>query len=396
MRHISTRRVAAAFAAVLAAATLPLVAPATPADAADPCTSEVQPTDPLLGLPIGTACDDTVPPTTTLSAVTPAVSRGWLASTSVTIAFTGAHTDADQDPIGYQCQFSNSAIAPTTWQACTSPVSYDKLEERSAAPYTFRVRAVDTPDNAHDITSDPFFAAPTDLPDLDQTPAELVFRADATTPSTFGFLRTDYYDEDRQDAPMVTAPKVQIRLQSNEAGPDDVATYRCRLDDRSIACNDGLTTLRRLGAGLHHFTAAAIDPAGNVDPTPFTQQFFVPRNLTTDDAPRSSRGDWRRVRSPGTFAGDYLQATAYGATLRFGVRNIRAIRLLAPAGPNLGKVDVRVGQGAWMRVNLASKDAQKLKIFQVRDELSGLLAGPLQIRVASRNRVVRIDAVMAR
>lgn len=195
---------------------------------------------------------------------------------------------------------------------------------------------------------------------------------------------------------MVTAPKVQIRLQSNEAGPDDVATYRCRLDDRSIACNDGLTTLRRLGAGLHHFTAAAIDPAGNVDPTPFTQQFFVPRNLTTDDAPRSSRGDWRRVRSPGTFAGDYLQATAYGATLRFGVRNIRAIRLLAPAGPNLGKVDVRVGQGAWMRVNLASKDAQKLKIFQVRDELSGLLAGPLQIRVASRNRVVRIDAVMAR
>lgn len=396
MRHISTRRVAAAFAAVLAAATLPLVAPATPADAADPCTSEVQPTDPLLGLPIGTACDDTVPPTTTLGAVTPAVSRGWLASTSVTIAFTGAHTDADQDPIGYQCQFSNSAIAPTTWQACTSPVSYDKLEERSAAPYTFRVRAVDTPDNAHDITSDPFFAAPTDLPDLDQTPAELVFRADATTPSTFGFLRTDYYDEDRQDAPMVTAPKVQIRLQSNEAGPDDVATYRCRLDDRSIACNDGLTTLRRLGAGLHHFAAAAIDPAGNVDPTPFTQQFFVPRNLTTDDAPRSSRGDWRRVRSPGTFAGDYLQATAYGATLRFGVRNIRAIRLLAPAGPNLGKVDVRVGQGAWMRVNLASKDAQKLKIFQVRDELSGLLAGPLQIRVASRDKVVRIDAVMAR
>lgn len=400
MRHISTRRVAAAFAAVLAAATLPLVAPATPAGAADPCTSEVQPTDPLLGLPIGAACDDTTPPATTLGAITPAVSGGWLASTSVTIAFTGAHTDAgpagDNDPISFQCQFSNSAIAPTTWQACTSPVSYDKLEERSATPYTFRVRAVDTPDHAHDITADPFYAAPADLPDLDQTPAELVFRADATTPSTFGFLRTDYYDQDRQDAPMVTAPKVQIRLQSNESGPDDAPTYRCRLDDRSVPCNDGLTTLRGLGAGMHEFTAAAIDPAGNVDPTPFAQRFFVPRDLTTDDAPRSSRGDWRRVRSPGSFAGDYLQATAYGATLRFGVRNIRAIRLLAPAGPKLGKVDVRVGQGAWTRVNLASKDAQKLRILQVRDELSGLLAGPLQIRVASRDRVVRVDAVMAR
>ncbi|ABL84155.1 MULTISPECIES: hypothetical protein [unclassified Nocardioides] len=400
MRHLSTRRVAAAFAAVLAAATLPLVAPPAQADAADPCTSEVQPTDPVFGLPTGAACDDTVPPATTLGAATPAVTRGWVASTAVTIAFTGAHTDAgpggDTDPIDYQCQFFNSAIAPTRWDACTSPVSYDKLEERSATPYTFRVRAVDRPDNAHDITTDPFFAAPADLPDVDQTPAELVFRADATAPSTFGFLRTNYYDQDRQDAPMVTTPKVQIRLQSNEGGPDEVPTYRCRLDDRTVACTDGLTTLRRLAAGMHRFTAASVDPAGNVDPTPFAQQFFVPRNLTTDDATPSSSGDWRRVRSAGAFAGDYLQATAYGATLSLPVRNIRAIRLLAPAGPKLGKVDIRVGQGAWTRVDLASQDAQRLKIYQVRDELSGLLAGPLQIRVASRDRLVRVDAVMAR
>lgn len=394
MRHTSTRRLGVVLAAVLAVATLPLLAP--PADAADPCLSEVQPTDPLLGVPTGAACDDTVPPATTLGAVTPAVSGGWLASTSVEIAFTGAHTDADGDPITYQCQFFNTATAPTAWQSCTSPVSYDRLEERSATPYTFRVRAVDTPDNAHDITTDPFFAAPADLPDLDQTPAELVFRADATAPSTFGFLRTDYYDQDRQDAPMVTGPTVQIRLLSNEGGPDEVPAYRCRLDDRSVACNDGLTTLRRLGAGMHRFTAASVDPAGNVDPTPFEQRFFVPRNLTTDDATRSSSGDWRRVRSAGSFAGDYLQATAYGATLRFPVRNIRAIRLLAPAGPGLGKVQVRVGQGAWMPVNLAAKDAQRMKVYQVRDELSGLLAGPLQVRVASRGKTVRVDAVMAR
>ena len=396
MRHTSTRRLGVALAAVLAAATLPLLAPAPPAEAADPCLSEVQPTDPILGLPTGAACDDTVPPTTTLAAVTPAVSGGWLASTSVRIAFTGRHTDADTDPISYQCQFFNTAIAPTTWQSCTSPVGYDQLEERSATPYTFRVRAVDSPDNAHDITTDPFFAAPTDLPDVDQTPAELVFRADATAPSTFGFLRTSYYDQDQQDNPMVTSPTVQIRLQSNEGGPDEVPAYRCRLDDRAVACADGLTTLRRLGAGRHAFTAAAVDPAGNVDPTPFTQRFFVPRNLTTDDATRAPGGAWRRVRSPGAFAGDYLQTSTYGATLSFPVRNIRAIRLLAPAGPGLGKVQIRVGQGAWMPVNLASKDAQRMKVYQVRDELSGLLAGPLQVRVASRGKTVRVDAVMAR
>ena len=396
MRHTSTRRLGVALAAVLAAATLPLLAPAPPAEAADPCLSEVQPTDPLLGLPTGAACDDTVPPTTTLAAVTPAVSGGWLASTSVRIAFTGRHTDADTDPISYQCQFFNTAIAPTTWQSCTSPVGYDQLEERSATPYTFRVRAVDSPDNAHDITTDPFFAAPTDLPDVDQTPAELVFRADATAPSTFGFLRTSYYDQDQQDNPMVTSPTVQIRLQSNEGGPDEVPAYRCRLDDRAVACADGLTTLRRLGAGRHAFTAAAVDPAGNVAPTPLTQRFFVPRNLTTDDATRAPGGAWRRVRSPGAFAGDYLQTSTYGATLSFPVRNIRAIRLLAPAGPGLGKVQIRVGQGAWMPVNLASKDAQRMKVYQVRDELSGLLVGPLQVRVASRGKTVRVDAVMAR
>ncbi len=396
MRHISTRRAVVALTAVLATAGLPLVVPAAPAVAADPCTSEVQPKDPLLGLPTGTACDDTVPPATTVDSLAPAASGGWLASTSVTITFSGRHTDADTDPISYECQFSNAAVAPTAWQACTSPVSYDKLEQNAATPYTFRVRAIDTPDAAHDITADPFFAAPADLPDIDQTPAEVSFRADATAPSTFAFLRSDYYDEDDSAAPMVTSPAVQVRLQSNEGGTDDPATFQCRLNDQRVPCNDGLTTLRGLGAGPQRFTAAAVDPAGNVDPTPADLRFFVPRDLTLSDVARASRGDWRAVRSAGAFGGGYLQATAYGATVSFPVRNIKAIRLLAPAGPGLGTVQVRVGHGAWQTVRLASATAQRLKVYQVREELSGLIAGPLQIRVASKDKIVRIDAVMAR
>lgn len=397
MRHISTRRATVALAAVLAAAGLPLVAPVAPADAADACLSEVQPKDPLLGtIPIGPACDDTVAPTTALGAVQPGVSDGWVRSTSVTIAFTGKHTDADADPIGFQCQFFNTPSAPTTWKDCTSPFVADKLDQNTGTAYTFRVRAVDTADNAHDITTDPMFAADTDLPDYDATPAELVFRADVTAPNTFGVLRTDYYDEDDSAAPMVTSPLVQVRLQSSEGRSDGTATYQCRLNDRPVACNDGITTLRALSPGLQRFTAAAVDPAGNVDPSPFEQQFFVPRNLTLADVARSSTGDWRAVRSPRAFAGECLQAKAYGATVSFPVRNIKAIRLLAPAGPGLGKVQVRVGRGAWTTVNLASPDAQGMKIYQVREELSGLVAGPLQIRVVSKNKPVRIDAVMAR
>lgn len=396
MRHISTRRAVVALAAVLTTAGLPLVVGAAPAVAADPCTSEVQPTLPGLPIPIvtGAACDDTVPPVTTLGAATPAVTNGWVRATSVAIAFTGKHTDADTDPISFQCQLFTTATAPDRWQSCTSPVTYDKLDQ--GTPYTFQVRAVDTPDAAHDITADPFFAAPTDLPDVDQTPSELAFRADVEPPDTYGFLRTNYYDEDRQDAPMVTSTSVQIRLQGADAVRGGTPTYRCRLDDQPVACTDGITTLRPATAGLQHFTAAAVDPAGNVDPTPFVQDFFVPRNLAVADATRASRGDWRRVRSAGTFASDYLEARAYGATVSFPVRNIKAIRLLAPAGPGLGKVQVRVGRGAWQTVRLAAKDAQRMKIYQVREELSSLVAGPLQIRVASRNKPVRIDAVMAR
>ena len=99
----------------------------------------------------------------------------------MSIAFSGRQTDADPDPVSYQCQFYDTPSAPATWQACSSPFTRDGLTENAATPYTFRVRAVDTPDNAHDLTKEPWpYTGSTDTPDYDQTPAQLVFRADAT------------------------------------------------------------------------------------------------------------------------------------------------------------------------------------------------------------------------
>ena len=382
-------RRAAAVAAVLVTAAASLSVTAAPAGAADPCYSEAQPTGPL-GLPSGAGCDDTVAPETSIDGST--VVNGWVRATSVSITFSGKQPDADPDPVSYQCQFFNSVSPPTSWQSCTSPFTQDGLDENTATPYTFRVRAVDTPDNAHDLTTDPWpFTGSADVPDYDQTPAELSFTADATAPNTFGFLRTTYADESGFDGPMLVANSAQLRLQSSQG-----TKYRCTLNRKDVACNDGLTTLRKLGAGWKKFEAAAVDPAGNVDPSPFVQEFFVPRNLAVGDAPRSSHGDWRRFRDPGAFGGDYLESSRYGAVLSFPVRNVREIRLLAPAGPQLGRVEIRVGRGQWYRVNLASKDPQRLKVYQVRGALSGLLAGTLQVRVASRGKPVRVDAVSAR
>lgn len=382
-------RRAAAIGAVLIGVTASLSGAAPAADAANPCYSEVQPTGPL-GLPSGAGCDDTVPPETTIDG--PTIRNGWIRATSITIAFHGDHTDGDTDPISYECQFYNSVSAPTTWQSCTSPYTQDGLSENTATPYTFRVRAVDTPDDAHDLTTDAWpYTGPSDAPDYDQTPAELQFTADATAPNTFGFLRTSYADESGFDGPMLIAPTAQIRLQSTQG-----SRYRCSLNRASVDCNDGLTTLRHLTAGSQRFSAAAVDPAGNVDPSPFVQKFYVPRNLALGDAVRASRDDWRRFRDPGAFGGDYLESSRYGAVLRFPVRNVREIRLLAPAGPLLGRVEIRVGRGRWYRVNLHSADPSRLKVYEVRSSISGLLSGALQVRVASHDRPVRVDAISAR
>jgi hypothetical protein len=393
MRHATTRpvrRTAAILAAALAAGALPLLGPAAPALAADGCLTEQ---GELYPLPVPPGCDDSTPPTTTILTTRPQPVAGWIRTTSIEIEFKGQHTDADADPIGYECQFYDSATPPATWSTCTTPFRATDLEQNSATPYTFRVRAVDSADDAIDLTAG--FPSGEDTPDVDSTPAELVFRADATAPDTFGFLRTTYNDEAHPDAPLVLGQRAQVKLQSNEGGAAGSA-YRCRLNGQAVRCGAGPVTLRDLRPGLQRFTAAAVDPAGNVDPTPFVQQLFVPRDLATGDAERTSSGDWRTVRSAGSFAGDYLQSSRYGATLRFSVRNVREILLLAPAGAGLGSVAVRVGQGRWTPVHLGAGDTERMKVYTVRDDLSGLLAGALQIRVTSTGKPVRVDAIVAR
>lgn len=375
----ASRRTAAYAAAVLAAAVLPLAATA-PAGAEEGCLSED------FAIP---SCDDSTPPETEITDVSPEPNAaGWVRSTSVTIAFEGHHVDADTDPIGFECQLYEGTTPPSSWTTCTSPATYDGLLENPAAPYTFRVRAIDTADAALD-SSNPLLGR-VDAPDYDETPAEVSFTPDATPPNTFGYLRTTYADESG-DAPMLLSTTAELRLQSSGA-----SGYECRLDGEEARCAEGVVLLRRLTAGRHRFVAAAFDAAGNVDPTPYVEEFFVPRDLSLGDAVRRSRGDWTRRPSPASFGGDYLESETYGAVLTFPVRNVREILLLAPAGPDLGRVEVRVGQGKWYPVSLRRADRSRLVVRDVRRGETGLIAGRLQLRVASHGRPVRVDAVAAR
>ncbi len=54
------------------------------------------------------------------------------------------------------------------------------------------------------------------------------------------------------------------------------ATFKCRIDgDGWDQCDPGGVNYRNLGRGRHRFSVAAIDFAGNVDPTPATETFRI-------------------------------------------------------------------------------------------------------------------------
>lgn len=380
-RLAHTGRTAAFAAAVLVAAALPLaVAPA--AQAEEGCLSEAY------AFPNPTRCDDSTTPETTITKVSPGLREGWLPSTSVRIEFEGRHTDADADPLRFECQFFQSVAAPSSWSPCTSPMTYDDLLQNQATPYTFRVRAVDSADALQNVAN-PLIGR-VDTADLDPTPDSVAFTADATPPNTFGYLRTTWADESGR-APMLVSRTVDLRLQSAEG-----SAYRCRLDSRATPCAEGLVTLRDLSSGRHRFVAAAVDPAGNVDPSPYVQEMFVPRNLTRADAVRASRGDWTQHRQPGMFGNDYLESRTYGAMLTVPVRNVREIRLIAPADPDFGRVEIRVGNGRWFPVSLRGPERTKVVVHEVRGDRTSLVGGRLQIRVASHDSVVRVDAISTR
>jgi hypothetical protein len=375
MRARTPRRLSALAALALAASAVQVVALAAPAQAAG-CQAETE----LVG------CDDVTPPDTTLVAVRPAPTQaGYVRQTTVIFDFAGVPVDAtDAGQIAFECQLYNTVTEPTAWQACESGQPYSGLADTKATPYTFRVRAVDSADAA---VLCPVFPLCTDEPDYDPTPATTTVKVDTTVPNTF-MTRTPQ-DSITPDGPVTPTRAVQVVLNSNEGG----AGFACTLNDKPRACAEGLVTLKDLKSGPQDFAAAAVDAAGNTDPTPSSTRFFVPANI------KASRGSgWKRVRNGGAFDGDLVQASKVGATLRIGgQRNVREVRLIAPAGPHLGRIQLRVGSSQWYTVNLSGK-ATRQKTYVVRNQYAPLQTGAIVIRVLSlpRGGSVQLDALVAR
>ncbi|WP_107775116.1 hypothetical protein [Nocardioides sediminis] len=375
MTHPRRTAVIASLATALATVLLP-VGLAAPSYAVEPCLADRSATllDP--------GCDDTVPPATTLTGTsTPPNAAGWVATSSMTFTFAGAHTDADTDPVTLQCRLDGPAQAHD-WATCTSPRTYSGLADAEAA-YSFSVRAVDEHDQPITYSTSPL-GLTDDEPgeDLDATPATVTWRQDTTAPVVFAV--PDVYDEQTPQRPVLASRSLPLRLNSNERD----AGIECRLDGGAVPCSRGNGALSGIASGDHVLVARAVDRAGTPSAWSEPFAFSVPADLT-------KRRGWKKRKAAGSLDGTVLVSRTQGARLVVRARKVGELRLYAPTAPSYGKVRLRVGRTAWRTVDLGRARAAQREIVVI-DQFSGTRKGRVTIEVLSRGRTVKLDAVLAR
>jgi hypothetical protein len=139
----------------------------------------------------------------------------------------------------FQCKVDGGAFGN-----CSSPRVTSTLSD---GPHTFSVRAVDRAGN------------------MDASPASRSFTVDATAPNTTILSGPSGTTND-------TTPTFTFK--SSESG----GSFRCKVDGGSFApCNSPKTTAA-LGNGSHTFSVAAVDAAGNADPSAAVRSFTVKRS----------------------------------------------------------------------------------------------------------------------
>jgi CSLREA domain-containing protein len=130
----------------------------------------------------------------------------------------------------FQCRFDSAAYA-----TCTSP--HTAPAELPDGPHTFEVRARNAAGN------------------LDPTPASRSFTVDTRAPETTILSKP----------PVLTTDSTPtFEFSSDEQG----STFECQLDDGPFGTCTSPFTTPTLNSGSHTFLVRAIDPSGNVDPSP--------------------------------------------------------------------------------------------------------------------------------
>lgn len=139
----------------------------------------------------------------------------------------------------FECSIDGGAFA-----SCTAP---DTLAALADGSHTFTVRAVDPAGN------------------VDATSASYTWTIDATAPDTT-------IDSNPTDPSNNTTPTFTF------SSPDVTATFECSIDGSAFSACTTPNTLAALADGSHTFAVRAIDPLGNVDPSPASYTWTVNTN----------------------------------------------------------------------------------------------------------------------
>jgi hypothetical protein len=184
---------------------------------------------PPLVVPIKIVNSDTTPPNTTLLS-----GPHWYTNThSATFTFSS------EAGATFECSGDIHGL----WVPCTSPYTRNGIAEGT---HTFLVRAKDVAQN------------------VDPTPAGTFYTVDTTPPETWILSAV----------PPVGTTTTTSRTATFVVVGTAPSNFQCSLDAAPFtACR--ATTFSGLATGPHTFRARAVDPAGNVDPTPVKRTWTI-------------------------------------------------------------------------------------------------------------------------
>jgi hypothetical protein len=324
--------------------------------------------------PLPLPADDCVAPTTKLTATPTAASGGTTTSRVAGFAFT---TEVPEGRVTFACRLDGPSQAHD-WQDCTDPSGglfpttstgsrlYTGL---ALGTYTFSVRATDA------------FPLGPNTEDPPKTHTWTVVEPDGSTPPDGSAPETTITSKTPR---WVLAPFHGIRYRADE----EAAGFRCTLNGAAQDCGYYQANLLGLGPRDYVFRVAAIDLAGNVDPTPALARWTVPFD---DPTMRTSKG-WRTKRGSGHFKDTVSVSTRKGATIQLGNKGYRSAVLVVTKCPGCGSIAISLKNQHVRNVSLNAARVRQKQVVKV-GSWKKPRSGVVRVTVRSAGKEVAIDGI---
>ena len=164
--------------------------------------------------------------------------------------------------------------------------------------------------------------------------------------------------------------------------------FACSLDGVELPCASSSVRLASLTPGTHEFSTAALDDAGDVDPSPATRSWTVPLGSTT----LRHSASWSLNDRAGYYTGAYAQTINRHAVVSREVSGVRRLALVATKAPGHGIVKVYLGSTLLKQVDLQSPVVARSQVLPIA-RFSTAQSGKVRVVVASQGKPVRVEGL---